>query len=107
MFATWQFMQRNAKVTFYGWVRRGSCLRTSAALLNADESRTFATVNMHGTRLYVLEATVPRGAPAPGLFQQSLMFLDNEGKSLRYRNYYSPTYSDEWKFPAPPPPRAR
>jgi hypothetical protein len=55
----------------------------------------------------VLEATVPRGAPAPGLFQQSLMFLDNEGKSLRYRNYYSPTYADEWKFPAPPPPRAR
>jgi len=48
-----------------------------------------------------------RGAPAPGLFQQSLMFLDSEGKSLRYRNYYSPTYSDEWKFPAPPPPRAR
>jgi hypothetical protein len=76
-------------------------------LLNADQSRTFATANMHGTRLYVLEATVPRGAPAPGLFQQSLMFLDDQGHSLRYRNYYSPTYSDEWKFPAPPPPRAR
>ena len=107
VFATWQFMQRNAKVTFYGWYVADLVSGHQLQLLNADQSRTFATINMHGTRLYVLEATVPRGAPAPGLFQQSLMFLDNEGKSLRYRNYYSPTYSDEWKFPAPPPPRAR
>lgn len=107
VFATWQFMQRSAKVTFYGWYVADLVSGHQLQLLNADESRTFATVNMHGTRLYVLEATVPRGAPAPGLFQQSLMFLDNEGKSLRYRNYYSPTYSDEWKFPAPPPPRSR
>jgi hypothetical protein len=107
VFATWKFMQRDAKVTFYGWYVADLVPGHQIQLLNADQSRTFATVNMHGTRLYVLEATVPRGAPAPGLFQQSLMFLDSEGKSLRYRNYYSPTYSDEWKFPAPPPPRAR
>ena len=74
---------------------------------NPDGSRTFGAVNMHGTRLYLLEATVPRGAPAPGLFQQSLMFLDDEGRVIRYRSYYSPNHSDEWKFPAPPPPRAR
>jgi hypothetical protein len=35
------------------------------------------------------------------------MFLDDEGKVIRYRSYYSPNYSDEWKFPAPPPARAR
>jgi hypothetical protein len=107
VWATWQFMQRNAKVTFYGWYVADLVSGHQLQLLNADESRTFATINMHGTRLYVLEATVPRGAPAPGLFQQSLMFLDAQGRSLRYQNYYSPTYSDEWKFPAPPPPRAR
>ena len=107
VFATWKFMQGAAKVTFYGFYVADLVSGHQIQLLNADQSRTFATANMHGTRLYVLEATVPRGAPAPGLFQQSLMFLDDQGKSLRYRNYYSPTYSDEWKFPAPPPPRAR
>jgi len=107
VWATWQFMQRDAKVTFYGWYVADLVSGHQLQLLNADQSRTFATVNMHATRLYILEGTVPRGAPAPGLFQQSLMFLDDQGNSLRYRTYYSPTYSDEWKFPAPPPPRAR
>lgn len=107
VWATWQFMQRNAKVTFYGWYVADLVAGHQLQLLNPDESRTFATVNMHGTRLYILEGTVPRGAPAPGLFQQSLMFLDEKGTIIRYRNYYSPTYADEWKFPAPPPPRAR
>jgi hypothetical protein len=107
VWATRQFLQRNARVTFYGWYAADLVSGHQLQLLNADESRTFATVNMHLTRLYILEGTVPRGAPAPGLFQQSLMFLDEKGNSLRYRNYYSPTYSDEWKFPAPPPPRAR
>jgi hypothetical protein len=107
VWATRQFLQRNAKLTFYGWYAADLVSGHQLQLLNADESRTFATVNMHLTRLYILEGTVPRGAPAPGLFQQSLMFLDDKGNSIRYRNYYSPTYSDEWKFPAPPPPRAR
>ena len=107
VWATRQFLQRNARVTFYGWYAADLVSGHQLQLLNADESRTFATVNMHLTRLYILEGTVPRGAPAPGLFQQSLMFLDDQGNSIRYRNYYSPTYSDEWKFPAPPPPRAR
>ena len=107
VWATRQLMERSAKVTFYGWYAADLVAGHQLQLLNADESRTFATVNMHGTRLYVLEATVPRGAPAPGLFQQSLMFLDEKGNTIRYRNYYSPTYSDEWMFPAPPPPRAR
>jgi hypothetical protein len=104
---TWQFLKRDAKVTFYGWYVADLVQGQWLQLLNPDESRTFGVVNMHGTRLYLLEATVPKGAPAPGLFQQSLMFLDDEGKVIRYRSYYSPTYSDEWKFPAAPPPRAR
>lgn len=107
VFATWQFLQRDAKVTFYGWYVADLVSGHQLQLLNADQSRTFATINMHGTRLYVLEATVPRGAPAPGLFQQSLMFLDDQGRSIRYQNYYSPTYSGEWTFPAQPPRRAR
>ena len=75
--------------------------------INPDGSRTFAAIHMHGTRLYILEGTVPKGAPAPGLFQQSLMFIDEEGKPIRYRYIYNTGYSEQWKFPAPPPPRAR
>jgi hypothetical protein len=106
-FGSWQFLKRDARVTFYGWWAADLVPGHILQLVNADESRTFAAVNMHGARLYVLEATVPRGAPAPGLFQQSLMFLDEDGRVVRYRNYYSPFHSDEWRFPAPAPPRAR
>jgi hypothetical protein len=107
VWATRQLLERDAKMTFYGWYAADLVAGHQLQLLNPDQSRTFATVNMHGTRLYILEGTVPRGAPAPGLFQQSLMFLDEKGNSIRYQNYYSPTYSSEWKFPAPPPARAR
>ena len=41
------------------------------------------------------------------LIEHALMFLDEQGRSRRYRTYDSSTYADEWKFLAPPPPRAR
>ena len=107
VYASWKFFQRNAKVTHYSWYVSDVIEGHQLQLTNADGSRTFAAINRHGTRLYILEATVPRGAPAPGLFQQSLQFLDEEGKPVRYRSYYTTGYSEEWKFPAPPPPRAR
>ena len=105
--ASWEFIQRNAKVTHYAWYVSDLVAGHQLQLAYPDGSQTFAAINMHGTRLYILEATVPKGAPAPGLFQQSLQFLDTEGKPTRYRSYYTTGYSDEWKFPAPPPPRAR
>jgi hypothetical protein len=51
---------------------------------------------MHENRLYILEGTVPEGSPPPGLFQQSLQFLDKDGNKIRYQ----PIYSNG--FPAPP-----
>jgi hypothetical protein len=105
--AAFQFFQRNAKVTHYSWYVLDQVEGNQLQLANPDGSRTFAAIHRHGSRLYILEATVPKGAPAPGLFQQSLQFLDDEGKPLRYRRFYTTGYSDEWKFPAPPPPRAR
>jgi hypothetical protein len=103
--AAWKFIQRNAKVTYYAWAVTDNVEGQRLQLTNPDGSRTFAAIYRHGTRLYVLEGTVPRGAPAPGLFQQSLMWLDEEGKPVRYRTLYTTGYSDAWKFPAPPPPR--
>jgi hypothetical protein len=107
VYASWKFFQRNAKVTHYAWYFLDMVEGNRLQLLNPDGSRTFAAIHRHGTRLYILEATVPRSAPAPGLFQQSLQFLDEEGKPIRYRTFYTTGYSEEWKFPAAPPPRAR
>ena len=39
------------------------------------------------------------GAPAPGLFQQSMMFLDEEGKPIRYRSIYTTGYSEALEIP--------
>jgi hypothetical protein len=107
VYASWNFFQRNAKVTHYAWYVSDLVEGHRLQLLNADESRTFAAIHRHGTRLYILEATVPKGAPAPGLFQQSLQFLDESGQRLRYQSYYTTGYSEGWKFPAPAPPRSR
>ena len=51
---------------------------------------------MHENKLYIIEGTVPAGYPEPGLFQQSLGWLDENGVGLRYQFYYSNGY------PAPP-----
>ena len=105
IYASSKFLQRNAKVTHFATSVVDQVGGLRLQLTNADGSRTFAEIHMHGTRLYVLEGTVPSRAPAPGLFQQSLMFLDEEGKPIRYRSIYATGYSEAWKFPAPGPPR--
>ena len=68
-------------------------------LTNPDGSRTFAAIYMHEDRLYILEATAPRGRPGPELFQQSLRFLDADGNGIRYQTVYVNGF--------PPPPRVR
>src|SRR5207244_2741578 len=77
VYATWRFMQRDAKVTsyVYGFVDlvEGHQLQLTN---NADKFRTFAGIYMHQNKLYLIEGTVPAGYPAPGLFQQSLGWLD-------------------------------
>jgi len=106
VFAASKFIKRaGATVNFFGWAVVDQIEGLRVQLTNADSSRTFVEIHRHGTRLYVLEATVPPKAPAPGLFQQSLMFIDEEGRAIRYRSIYTTGYSDGWKFPAPAPPR--
>jgi len=107
VYASWKFIQRKAVVTHYARSVVDQVEGHQVQLLNPDGSRTFAAIHRHGTRLYVLEATAPKGAPAPGLFQQSLEFLSEEGKPIRYRTYYTTGYSEDWKFPSGPPTRTR
>lgn len=97
VWASWQFMQRDARVTHYMWnfidLVEGHQLQLTN---NKDKSRTFVAIYMHENRLYILEGTVPEGDPEPGLFQQSLGFVDKDGNGVRYRDYYDNDY------PAPP-----
>ena len=77
VWASWQFMQRDVKVTHYMWnfidLVEGHQLQLTN---NKDQSRTFVAIYMHDNRLYILEGTVPAGDPEPGLFQQSPGFVD-------------------------------
>ena len=98
-YASWKLMQRDAKLTFFVWGVIDRVEGRQLHFTNADRSRTFVAIHMHENRLYILEATVPAGAPEPGLFQQSLQFLDKDGKSVRYEAIYSNGF--------PPPARVR
>ena len=70
---------------------------------HADQSRTFAFIGMHENKLYVLEGTVPKGSPEPGLFQQSMGWVDKDGNGIRYQTIYSNTIHG--LRDAPPPSR--
>ena len=97
VYATWQFMQRDAKLTSLVWNTVDRVEGHQLQLTNnADKSRTFAGIYMHENKLYIIEGTVPAGYPEPGLFQQSLGWLDENGRGVRYESYYSNG------FPTPP-----
>jgi hypothetical protein len=99
VYATWSFLQRDAKVTHLSYSNVDRVEGHELQLTNADKSRTFVSIHMHENRLYILEGTVPAGAPAPALFQNSLGFLDKDGKGIRYDTPYSNGF--------PPPRRVR
>ena len=102
LYATWRFLQRDAKVTHLGYNSVDRVEGHQLHLTNhTDQSRAFVSIYMHENKLYVMEGTVPPGYPEPALFQQSLGWLDENGIGLRYQS----TYSNG--FPAPAPRRAR
>jgi quinol monooxygenase YgiN len=90
MYATFKLLQRDGKLTHLMWnftdLVDGNLVQLTN---NTDRSRTFAAVHMHDNRLYVLEGTVPEGYPEPGLFQQSMGFVDREGNGIRYQTLYT------------------
>jgi hypothetical protein len=96
-YALWGFLKRDAKVTYYAYGNAELIEGRRLQLTNADGSRTFGEIHMHVNRLYIFEATVPKGAPSPELFQQSVGFVDKNGVRVRYNGLYSNAY--------PPPTR--
>lgn len=79
--------QREGKVTFdaYHYIDRveGEQLQ----MTYPDNNRLYASIYLHDSKLYIFEATVPPRTPPPGMFQQSLEFVNAEGGRIRYQNF--------------------
>jgi hypothetical protein len=104
-YAAWNFMKRDGvKLTHYMWYFNEMVAGRLLQLTNPDQSRTYAVIHQHAGRLYIHQATVNRGSPEPILFMQSIGWVDEEGRSIRYRTFYTEGYG-EWQFPHPIPPR--
>jgi hypothetical protein len=100
LYAVWKLVERDAKVTTVSW--NGIALVQGVEMRltnNADQSRTFASIYMHENRLLVVEATVPRGDAPPVSFNESLNWLDENGRAVRYQT----TYVNIPDVPKPPP----
>lgn len=102
IYAASKFLARDVKMTRMLWAHEDLVEGIELQLTsNVDQSRTFAFISMHKNRLYILEGTVPKGYPQPGLFQQSMGFVDANGKGIRYRTIYSNMIHGLGEAPAP------
>jgi hypothetical protein len=103
VYATFKLLQRDAKLNFLAWEWQDLVEGHLVQLTNnADQSRTFAWVGMHAHKLYILEGTVPAGSPEPGLFQQSMQWIDTNGNGIRYQSIYSNSFHGMGVYPVPP-----
>ena len=100
MWATWNIVEKAAKVTHLAHYNIDVIEGHEVHTINPDESRTYAAIHMYENRLYIAEATVPKGAPASNWFQISLRFLDEQYRPVRYQYSGLMTYSNG--YPKPP-----
>src|ERR1044072_3426131 len=103
MYATFKLLQRDAKLTSLAWEWQDMVEGNFIQLTNnTDQSRTFAYVAARDNKLYIFEGTVPKGYPEPGLFQQSVGWVEPDGRAVRYqRVIYSNAYYGLGVYPAP------
>ena len=103
VYAAFKLLQRDAKLNYMTWDWQDMVEGHLVQLTNtADLSRTFAWIGMHEHKLYILEGTVPAGYPEPGLFQQSMGWVDKNGNGIRYQTVYSNAYHGMGVYPPPP-----
>ena len=72
------------EITFDGYAQVDRIEGHQIQVTHADQSHTYYAWHLHQRKLYMLEATVPPGAPLPMLFQVSLSILDEAGEVVRY-----------------------
>jgi hypothetical protein len=78
------YRRKGGEVTFDQYAQVDRIEGHQLQITNPDRSRTYLAIHLHKSRLYVLEAVVPQGAPPPILFQASLSILDAQGNRIRY-----------------------
>jgi len=100
MWATWQIVQRASKVTHLAHYNVDVIEGHEVHVINPDESRTYAGIHMYENRLYIIESTVPKNAPAANWFMISLRMLDENYKPVRYQYSGLMMYSNG--YPKPP-----
>jgi hypothetical protein len=83
-----KFLMRDAKVTEIIWNGIALVQGQALQLTNTDKSQTFVGVYMHDNRLVIVEATVPAAYPAPVAFTESLGWIDERGRAVRYQTMY-------------------
>lgn len=89
LYAVSKFTERDAQVTTLIWNGIALVQGVEMRLTNrADQSRTFASIYLHENRLVIAEATVPRGDSPPVAFNESLNWLDADGRPVRYQSTY-------------------
>jgi len=102
MYATYRLLQRPVKMDYLAWewmdMVEGNLVQMTSTV---DQSRTFAFIAMHQNKLFIFEGTVPKGSPSPGLFQQSVGWVDKDGNGLRYQIIYSNAYHGMGVYPVP------
>jgi hypothetical protein len=102
VYAASKFLERNVKMTRMLWAHQDLVEGIELQLTsNVDQSRTFAFISMRENKLYISEGTVPKGYPQPGLFQQSMGYLDKAGNGVRYQKIYSNEVYGLGDAPAP------
>jgi hypothetical protein len=85
VYAASMIRARPGRVVFNAYHYIGRVSGEQIQMIYPDESHLYAGVYLHAGKLYVLEATVPKGSPPPIVFQQSLGWVDENGNEIRYR----------------------
>ena len=102
-FALSRYMKNHEyTITDYAWDWQDMVEGYHLQLDGPGERRTLVYVAMHNRKLYILEASSPAHYPEPGLFQQSIGWLDENGKRIRYtETVYSNSYHGLGVYPKP------
>ena len=83
-YAATKFRNRGGVVNYDAWHHIDRVAGHQLNITNPDKSRSYVGIYLHKDRLFIIEATVPKGSPPQGQFQQSLAFLDKDGTRIRY-----------------------
>ena len=100
-YAVAKYLKGPYQVTDYAWDWQ-DMVEGYTLQLKGNGTRTLVYLAMHDRKLYILEAAAPEEYPEPGLFTQSMGYLDKDGKRIRYtETVYSNSYHGLGVYPRP------